>query len=194
MKKENLPSLSRIKKALYADWSLRVRTRDEFRCILCGATENLTAHHWYCSDHHAHAARYCVDNGATLCYACHIRGVHHRADFVSVSEISNALGFSMRDLSHIDSLIDMDVSTQFLRDSWDKMRARTITIKPCEIVEKLGKVFAYDNSHQMAVVDNVVCLRSDVTERNDDTLYTVTSIAKLPESRAFRYTLKKIEV
>ena len=56
--KEKLPSLTKVKRFLYADWTLRVKIRDGFKCLLCGSTENLTSHHWYVSDHHAHAARY----------------------------------------------------------------------------------------------------------------------------------------
>jgi len=85
MTKQKLPSIAKVKKSLYNDWALRVKQRDGWKCLLCGATDNLTAHHWYVCDHNAHAARYALANGATLCYACHIRGIHQRADWQSVN-------------------------------------------------------------------------------------------------------------
>ena len=186
-----LPTPSRIKKALYADWSLRVRARDGFKCLLCGATENLTSHHWYVSDHHAHTARYAIGNGATLCYACHIRGIHSRADYVSVSKLFDKLDLGIDDILGINQLINVELTIPVLRELWDAMRKRVITIKPCLYHQKAGKIFACDNGNQMAVVDNVVRLRYDFQEE-DDPLYTVTTVTKTP-SGAFRYTLKKLE-
>ena len=188
-KQEKLPSLSRIKKALYADWSLRVRTRDGFRCLLCWETDKLTAHHWYCSDHHAHAARYSVDNGATLCYACHIRHIHTRADYVSVRNLREQIGVTDAALVRIDELIRTDLSTTVLRGLWDAMRARPITIIPCKTVYQGAKVFVFDDEKQAAVVDNVVRLDADIA---DDSLYSVAAIARMP-SGALRYTLKPLE-
>jgi hypothetical protein len=193
MKKPKLPSLSRIKKALIADWSLRVRTRDGFKCLLCEATENLTAHHWYVSDHHAHTARYAIANGATLCYACHIRGIHSRADFVSVKKLADVLNVTFAAMSGIDLLMKQELTTPLLRELWDAMRKRAIIISPLEMYVKQGKTFVYDIGNQKAVVNNTVALFDDFEDdAHGRCLYTVTTVTKT-SSDAFRYTLKPLE-
>lgn len=53
----------------YAKWALAVMKRDK-RCVRCGATEKLQAHHvkhWKNYPEHRHD----IDNGATLCVYCH---------------------------------------------------------------------------------------------------------------------------
>lgn len=189
MKKPTLPSLSRIKKALYADWSLRVRSRDGFKCLLCGATENLTAHHFYCSDHHAHAARYAIANGATLCYACHIRGIHTRADYVSVMRLAEALKLSNEDMLGISQLVNMELTTGTLRELWDGMRRRPINIDKyaVEMVTKSnGGMFVtfLEEQHPVAVVGNTVttCIHD---------MFEVAVVTKT--EGGYRYTLKKLE-
>ena len=188
MKKPTLPSLSRIKKALYADWSLRVRSRDGFKCLLCGSTENITAHHWYCSDHHAHAARYSVDNGATLCYACHIRGVHSRADYVSVERIKNALHFELWQMVEVDDLIEIELTTSILRQLWDGMRKRVIEAEDSYARCRSGKLYLYTKGNQIAVVGNVIRIPEgrEFAGLNEVTVVTRTG-------NIYRYTLKKLE-
>lgn len=186
--KAKLPSLSKIKKALYADWSLRVRTRDGFKCLLCGATENLTAHHWYCSDHHAHAARYSVDNGATLCYACHIRGIHTRADWLSVDRLRRVIGVSDLTMKTIDGLVGVELTTSVLRELWDAMRKRSIPVMAHEVKSNAGKLFAYVKGQQMAVPGNTVTLLTYKAYRG---LFEVTTVAKT--DTGYRYTLKEPE-
>lgn len=188
MKKPTLPSLSRIKKALYADWSLRVRSRDGFKCLLCGSTENITAHHWYCSDHHAHAARYSVDNGATLCYACHIRGVHSRADYVSVERIKNALHFELWRMVDVENLIEIELTTSILRQLWDGMRKRVIEAEDSYARCRSGKLYLYTKGNQIAVVGNVIRIPEgrEFAGLNEVTVVTRTG-------NIYRYTLKKLE-
>lgn len=190
MKKAKLVSLSKIKKALYADWSLRVRTRDGFKCLLCGATENLTAHHWYCSDHHAHAARYAVDNGATLCYACHIRGVHSRADYVSVRKIKAALRMCDFDTNAVETLINTELTTALLRELWDAMRRRPVVLGTDYISYSYKKGDKYFlkvvSEHPIAVVGNTIREIAGVG------LCEVTAVTKIVDT--YRYTLKKPEV
>lgn len=189
MKKTNLPSIPRIKKALYADWSLRVRTRDGFKCLLCGATENLTAHHWYCCDHHAHAARYAIDNGATLCYACHIRGIHTRADFVSVQRLQAAIGTDSVTMYGVHLLMQQELTTPLLRELWDAMRKRHIPIICYEQlkVRKDGKAFITIPGRQEAVAGNVMDLAGYAILG----LFEVTTVAKTEDG--YRYTLKPVE-
>ena len=128
-KKEKLVGLGTIKKTLYADWALRVKQLDGWRCALCGSTDNLTAHHWYCSDHFAHAARYCTGNGVTLCYACHIRSVHTRADWATVSRIREYMEEQKRfNEADICAMMSKELTTASIRDLWDLFRVpRTIT-------------------------------------------------------------------
>lgn len=185
-----LVSIPKIKKTLYADWALRVKQRDGFKCLLCGATENLTSHHWYICDHHAHAARYSVENGATLCYACHIRGIHTRADYVSITHLLSALvqkGVSSNDFMTIDSMACVEVNTSLLRGLWDAMRSRTVSLNPYQIGVKGTKTSAWVLAPQRAVVGNVVSLNDDPTR------YEVCVVKKLEDKNMFRYTLKPVE-
>jgi len=54
-----------------ADWSRAVRERDG-RCLDCGATEDLHAHHVLPKSTHPELALD-LSNGKTLCYRCHKR-------------------------------------------------------------------------------------------------------------------------
>lgn len=187
---KKLPSIPRIKKALYADWALRVKKRDGFKCLLCGATENLTAHHWYVCDHHAHAARYCVDNGATLCYACHIRGVHQRADWASVRLIADATRLT-KDFDERRILLarETELTTEVLRNLWQGLRERPVDLGNMNVLVALkrGKLFvSTDADHPVAVVGNTMRVPGyGVCE--------VVSTAKDGSKGALRYTVKPLE-
>lgn len=177
MAKEKLPSISKIKKALIADWALRVKQRDGFKCLLCGSTELLTSHHWHICDHNAHAARYCVDNGATLCYTCHIRGVHQRADYFSTRRIYDAVSAGLRcdecnsglSLSAIESLAKVEVTTSLLRGLYDEMQHRIVKFSNLARLSKKGNKWFLTTPAgmpQRAVAGNVVefcALRYEVT-------------------------------
>jgi hypothetical protein len=54
---------------LHNAWSLMVRIRDK-KCMLCGETENLHAHHIKSYKNHEEM-RYDVNNGITYCGDCH---------------------------------------------------------------------------------------------------------------------------
>lgn len=77
--------LKRLKKACLSLWSELVRERDGHKCLLCGKTENLTAHHWCVPKRGHEAFAYNPMNGATLCYACHIHRVHREDSTYSLS-------------------------------------------------------------------------------------------------------------
>ena len=56
----------------YYMWRLKVLTRDGFKCIICGETTSLHAHHiksWF----NYPKLRLKVSNGVTYCYECHER-------------------------------------------------------------------------------------------------------------------------
>ena len=184
--KVNLPSLSTVRKALYADWALCVKQRDGWKCLLCGCEENLTAHHWYCSDHHAHAARYCVDNGATLCYACHIRGVHTRADYVTVARVQEAVGPA--DTMAMNALINTDLTTATLRNLWDAMRRRSILLDEMAFVSRKKDKWVLtvvDTKRQIAVVGNTI-------HDSEGRLFEV-NVVTVMENGYYRYTMRQIE-
>ena len=197
-KKEKLVSLSTIKKTLYADWALRVKQEDGWKCTLCGSTDNLTAHHWYCSDHFAHAARYCLGNGVTLCYACHIRSVHTRADWATVSKIYEYMeeqrGFIE---NHVITLMETELTTPFLRDLWDWFRVpRTINRKNDYTLKELknGKWFlCLDERRPSFVVNNLV---NDPSLPPDGKhLFEIKVVTKLETSDGepyYRYSLQKL--
>ena len=73
--------IKRIKLELSRLWSLAVRKRDGNRCLMCGKTDNLNAHHWRHRKGHSLALAYDVRNGATLCaYPCHLGRLHRDGD------------------------------------------------------------------------------------------------------------------
>lgn len=57
------------------EWRMRVFARDGHQCLRCGAGDGLHAHHLLAWREHP-ALRLDLDNGATLCGACHRR--YHR--------------------------------------------------------------------------------------------------------------------
>lgn len=193
-KKANLPSISRIKKALYADWSLRVRTRDGFKCLLCGATENLTSHHWFVSDHFAHCARYAIANGATLCYACHIRGIHSRADYTSIMELANVMfvenHIAASDMLGMEVLIKTELTTPLYRELWDAMRKRVIQLPVLGPYLSIrgNKVFLNNPGLQIAVVGNVIHIPWGHMRDGDHEVIVVSKVED-----GYRYTLKRLE-
>jgi 5-methylcytosine-specific restriction endonuclease McrA len=50
-------------------WAKRVKDRDK-KCLVCGSTENLTAHHLLNKSHHPSVA-YITEMGVCLCENCH---------------------------------------------------------------------------------------------------------------------------
>ena len=187
--KIKLPSLSVVKKALYADWTLRVKRRDGWKCLLCDSDDNLTAHHWYVSDHHAHAARYCVDNGATLCYACHIRGIHTRADYESVMRVLDVVVDKGAKPTNIGPLQKTELTTELLRRLWDEMRARPVLLDDYEaLVDVRGKklFLSVDAYRPIAVVGNTVIAPGFG-------LCEVAVVSPDGESGRFRYTLRRLQ-
>ena len=53
-------------------WSDKVKQKDGMKCVKCGSTENLQAHHIKPSFLYPEC-RNDVDNGVTLCFSCHHR-------------------------------------------------------------------------------------------------------------------------
>lgn len=90
MKPKLLP-IGTVRQRLKDDWSLTVKARDGFRCLLCGGDELLTAHHWYVTAQRGHAACFCYDNGATLCFTCHIREVHENPGYATIDKVRRAV-------------------------------------------------------------------------------------------------------
>lgn len=197
--KTKLPALSKVKKALYADWALRVKQRDGWKCLLCGSENKPTTHHWCVSDHHAHAARYSVANGATLCYACHIRRVHSRADFVSVDAVRRAVLAKTNtwDLERIGEVAKIEVTTDFLRSLWNAMRNRPIIFRREDIVVNVGAAFpkpekkfpvVHLSKVPVAVVGNTVLAR--LSEREEMRAEVLSVDRDIETHGGIRYMLK----
>jgi len=189
-KKQKLPSLATVKKTLFADWALRVKQRDGFKCILCGCEDRLSAHHWYACDHNAHGARYSVDNGVTLCYACHLRTVHCRADYVTVRSIYNycVKKFGFRE-EVLDALIENEFTTFGLRVLWDEFRERITEVK----VSKSGRCVVRRNGRKLFLVEGKYWCQSFIPcsiINIDGPLYEVKVVAKTEDGN-FRYTLSE---
>ena len=186
-KKQKLPSLATVKKTLFADWALRVKKRDGFKCVLCGCEDRLSAHHWYACDHNAHGARYCVDNGVTLCYTCHLRTVHCRADYVTVRRIHNycVAKFNFHE-SVVDALIDTELTTVGLRMLWDNFRGRITDVSTTD-----GRYIVRRNGRKKFLVDGNYTSPQFIPHaivRIDSRLYEINVVAKTQEPY-WRYTI-----
>ncbi len=72
--------IKRLKKALDAAWSKAVRNRYNNACIMCGKVKGLQTHHWLYRRARSINARWDVDNGACLCYYCHLKQIHQYSD------------------------------------------------------------------------------------------------------------------
>lgn len=160
-KKIKLPSISKVKKALHDDWSLRVKQRDGWKCLLCGGEELLTAHHWYFTSQRGHAARYCVDNGASLCFTCHIREVHENPGWATVDAVRRAVIAKSPDFDekNIRNLSFVDLTTTVIRSMWDAMRSRPVEIGATgwQVKETGKKLFlSVFRPHPLAVVGNTM--------------------------------------
>ena len=129
---KTLISIPAIKKSLYEDWALRVKKRDDFKCVMCGSSENLTSHHWAISDHYSGLAKYEVCNGATLCYSCHIHKIHERADLQSIYELEKIIlpktGYEDIGclLSHLDFIKETDAKNCVYRLLYKSMQKRVM--------------------------------------------------------------------
>jgi Bacteriophage Lambda NinG protein. len=82
--------LTKIKERCDKLWSNVVRLRDG-RCVICGVTEGLHAHHWIKNRGQGNAARWLIDNGATLCFFHHIRDVHQNACKYTIERLNRAM-------------------------------------------------------------------------------------------------------
>ena len=72
---KKLSNMKRLIKKADSLWSQCVRSRDG-QCVLCGSKNALQAHHWIVTRNQSNKYKYDLRNGVTLCYGCHIHGVH----------------------------------------------------------------------------------------------------------------------
>lgn len=189
-KKIKLPSISKVKKALHDDWALRVKQRDGWKCLSCGGDELLTAHHWYFTSQRGHAARYCVDNGATLCFTCHIREVHENPGYATINAVRLAVMRNSPDFdeNNICLLKGVEVTTQLLRSMWDAMRARPVSLGQLDALCSVrgNKLFLSTSAKRpVAVVGNTILAPGfGVCE--------VLVVSPDGKSGALRYTLRQL--
>jgi hypothetical protein len=64
-----------LKKKLNKLWSLAVRKKYP-RCVLCGSSNHLQAHHAIVRRARSLATRWDIRNGIALCVKCHLWGIH----------------------------------------------------------------------------------------------------------------------
>lgn len=76
--KKKTKSISQLKKEADKLASEVVRLRDG-RCLMCGATEGLQAHHFIITKGASTKHRWDLHNLISLCYPCHIHKVHSTA-------------------------------------------------------------------------------------------------------------------
>lgn len=85
--KKKLASLARsLRKKQLSDWSKAVRDRDGNKCVVCGRTEHLNAHHLIPKERFEEFSLE-IDNGITVCPTCHKFGAYsfHRHPLWSVA-------------------------------------------------------------------------------------------------------------
>lgn len=73
--KKKTTNLKKLIKKADSLWSLCIRSRDQ-ECVLCHSKSSLQAHHWIVTRNQSNKYKYDLRNGVTLCYGCHIHGVH----------------------------------------------------------------------------------------------------------------------
>lgn len=73
--KKKTTNLKKLIKKADSLWSKCVRTRDG-QCVLCGSKSSLQSHHWILTRNQSNKYKFDLRNGVTLCYGCHIHGVH----------------------------------------------------------------------------------------------------------------------
>ena len=73
--KKKPTNLKKLIKKADSLWSKCIRTRDG-QCVLCGSKNALQAHHWIVTRNQSNKYKFDLRNGVTLCYGCHIHGVH----------------------------------------------------------------------------------------------------------------------
>lgn len=79
-KKVNKAKLVRkLKKQNFDLWSKCVRLRDK-RCIVCGSTEKLQAHHCFVRAAASLRTRFMTINGVCVCYRCHLVQIHRNGE------------------------------------------------------------------------------------------------------------------
>lgn len=79
-KKVNKAKLvKKLKKQNFDLWSKYVRLRDK-RCIICGSTENLQAHHCFVRAAASLRTRFMTINGICVCFRCHLIEIHKNGD------------------------------------------------------------------------------------------------------------------
>lgn len=81
--------LRRLDKKADALWSKCVRARDK-RCVLCGSDSALQAHHWILTRNQSSKYKFDLRNGVTLCYGCHIHGVHKNPSVYLLNRLKDA--------------------------------------------------------------------------------------------------------
>ena len=124
----------RIKKRLHDLWSKLVRHRDK-ACVLCGESEKvLNAHHWIVNAGRSLSVRFCLGNGVTLCYSCHIFKVHQTAAAVYTDKIRDYMipdHISMDDFNRITvlaeersdfTLEDLEVLEAAFKRLWERTK------------------------------------------------------------------------
>ena len=80
VKKVNKAKLiKKLKKQNFELWSQCVRLRDK-KCIICGSTETLQAHHCLVRAALSLRTRFIPENGVTLCYRCHLIEIHKNGE------------------------------------------------------------------------------------------------------------------
>lgn len=89
MKRKTPNKLRQLDKKADALWSKCVRARDK-RCVLCGSDSALQAHHWILTRNQSSKYKFDLRNGVTLCYGCHIHGVHKNPSVYLLNRLKEA--------------------------------------------------------------------------------------------------------
>lgn len=71
--------IKKLKKQNFELWSQCVRLRDK-KCIICGSTETLQAHHCLVRAALSLRTRFMTLNGVCVCYKCHLVQIHRNGE------------------------------------------------------------------------------------------------------------------
>lgn len=111
--------LPKMKEKAAKVWGAMVFCRDR-HCKLCGRDDvTMAPHHWIVNAARSLRGRYDRDNGVILCFTCHRRKVHPRADFATINDLRLAIGIKLEDVVALQEKFEIP---------WDKTSAEMYDI------------------------------------------------------------------
>jgi hypothetical protein len=117
----------KLKDALDKLWSIAIRNKYKNRCVICGKSTTLSAHHVIVRKAQTDGVRWLEWNGIPLCYLCHIVKYHgQQADkgwhenFIQIvdSLIPQPEQRNVREIGHRINKFSLDDLRDLIKNGW----------------------------------------------------------------------------